>query len=238
MKTVEYLFPEFSNLYADSKNIEYLSKCNKKIKVVYTHASDEPIFVRKKVDMIYMGSMPDEKVPGAIQLLSVYKERIKELIEDGVIFLITGNSLEVFGSYIKEGNKRIDGLGIFDYYVVKDMENKHASWFLGEYNNIYIVGHRNQFSKVYDIKNRFIKMKGGYGIDLEGANEGICYKNFYATFLLGPLLILNPVFTKYLLKKLDLDDSLFEEMIIMNAYERRISHFRKKDARFDIGQYG
>ena len=238
MKTIEYLFPEFSNLYADSKNIDYLSKCNKKIKVIYTHASDEPHFVNKKVDMIYMGSMSDDKVSATIKLLSVYKDRIKELIEDGVIFLVTGNSLEVFSSYIKEGNKRINGLETFDYYVEKDMNNKHASWFLGEYDNLYIVGHRNQFSKVYNIKNRFIKKIGGYGIDLEGSNEGICYKNFYATFLLGPLLIMNPLFTKYLLKKLNLDDSLYEEEIIIKASERRIAHFREKNARFDMGQYG
>lgn len=238
MKRIEYLFPEFSNLYADSMNTEYLTKCNNNIEVINTHVSDEPYFVNNRPDMIYMGSMNDSCVEKTIRLLSVYKKRIEELIEDNVIFLITGNSLEVFGSYIEENDKKIEALGIFDYYCVKDMNNKHASWFLGQYENIYIVGHRNQFSKVYDIKNKFIRLKGGYGIDLESRNEGICYKNFYATFLLGPFLIMNPLFTKIILKKLKLSEKLFDENDIINAYDRRVSHFRKKGARFDMGQYG
>ena len=238
MKYVEVLYPEFSNLYADLKNIEYLEKCNKNIKVIYTYVSDEPYFINHKVDMIYMGSMSDSKIESCIKLLSVYKKQLKDLIDDNVLFLITGNALEVFSSHINTGKKKIDGLNIFDYYIEKDMTKKHASWFLGEFNGIDIVGHRNQFAKCYNIKDEFIHKVGGYGIDLKCDNEGINYKNFYATYLLGPLLILNPLFTKYILNKLGLKEDLFEEKDIMDAYSRRKDHFRTKGARFDMGQYG
>ena len=238
MKYIEVLYPEFSNLYADLKNIEYLEKCNKNIKVIYTHVDDKPYFLNKKVDMIYMGSMSDSKIESAIKLLEPYKKKLKELVDNNTLFLITGNALEIFSSYIEEKNTKINGLKIFDYYIKKDMKNKHASWFIGEYKNIEIVGHRNQFAKCYNIKNSFIKKIGGYGIDLECDNEGINYKNFYATYLLGPLLILNPLFTKFILRKLDLKDDLFMEDDIMKAYERRRDHFKKDGVRFDMGQYG
>lgn len=238
MKTIEFLYPEFANLYADSKNIEYLCKCNKSIKVVYTNVGDEPYFLKNKVDMIYMGSMPDGKIKSCISLLSAYKGKIKELIEKNVIFLATGNALEVFSDYINENNNKYDGLKIFNYYIEKDMQKKHASWFIGKYDGIYIVGHRNQFAKCYNIENKFIKKIGGYGIDLIGDNEGIHYKSFYGTYLLGPLLIMNPKFTKHLLKKLGLSDELFCEKDITKAYDRRVEHFKKDGTRFDMGQYG
>ncbi len=240
MKYIEVLYPEFSNLYADLKNIEYLEKCNKDIKVIYTHVSDEPYFINHKVDMIYMGSMSDNKIEACIKILSVYKKQLQDLIDSDVLFLITGNALEVFSSYIEVNNKKIDGLNIFDYYIEKDMKHKHASWYIGEYDKIDIVGNRNQFARCYGINHKFIKTIGGYGIDLErdSDNEGINYKNFYATYLLGPLLILNPLFTKFILRKLGLKDKLFMEEDIMNAYNRRKDHFKKKGVRFDMGQYG
>lgn len=238
MKIVEVLYPEFSNLYADLKNVEYLSKCNNNIKVIYTHVSDEPYFINNKVDMIYMGSMADSKIAPCIRLLSVYKSELKDLIEDNVIFLLTGNSLEVFSSYIEVNNKKIEGLGLFDYYIIKDMKHKHASWFIGEYEDYDIIGHRNQFAKCFNVKDTFIKKIGGYGMDFKSNYEGIHYKNFYATYLLGPLLILNPPFTKYLLGLLGLPGKLAFEKDIMNAYNRRRDHFRKPKTRFDMGQYG
>ena len=66
MKVIEVLFPLFSNIYADLYNINYLTKCNKNIKVVYTNYGEEPYFLNHKVDMIYIGSMPDSKILVAI----------------------------------------------------------------------------------------------------------------------------------------------------------------------------
>lgn len=40
-----------------------------------------------------------------------YKEKINELIEKGVVFLCTGNALEIFGKYIEnEDRSKIDAL--------------------------------------------------------------------------------------------------------------------------------
>ncbi len=238
MKYIEVLYPEFSNLYADLKNIEYLTKCNKNIKVIYTHVSDEPYFLKHKVDMIYMGSMSDLKIESCIKLLSVYKKDLKDLIDDNVLFLITGNALEVFSSYIEVNGKKIDGLNIFDYYIEKDFTVKYASWVKGKYKNIEIIGHRNQFSKCFGIKNPFIKVSNGTGSDIDSNIEGINYKNFYATYLLGPFLIMNPLFAKYLLELMGIKEKMKFEKTAMDAYKHRMEYFSKEDARYIMTHHG
>ncbi len=238
MKIIEVIYPEFQNVYADLYQIEFLKKCNKNIKVVYTSYNDEPYFVNNKVDMIYMGSMPDSKIIPSIEKLRKYSAKIKELIKSDVLFLITGNALEIFSSYIIENNKNYEGLQIFNYYIEKDMNHKYVSWYTGKFKNIDIVGHKNHYSVCKNIENGFIKTINGYSSDIENINEGINYKKFYATYLLGPFLIMNPKFTKFLLKELGLSDKLIYEEDLLNAYKERINHFKKPGTRFVMGDHG
>ena len=53
--------------------------------------------------------------------------------------------------------------------------------------------------------------------------EGIRVNNFMATYVIGPLLVLNPPFAKYLLEKCGADsgDLAFEEAA-MEAYDARV----------------
>lgn len=47
-----------------------------------------------------------------------------------------------------------------------------------------------------------------------------------ATYLTGPLLVLNPPFTKQLLQDLGAEDTLAFEEAAMEAYEARLAEFR------------
>lgn len=58
-------------------------------KFIYTSVNEKPYFADNKVDMIYMGSMPDEYVEIIVKALVKYKTRLKELIEDKVVMLFT-----------------------------------------------------------------------------------------------------------------------------------------------------
>ena len=95
---IEVLYSEVANLYGDLYNINYLAKCLPNVKVHYTNLNDTPLFVNHKVDLIYMGPMMENHQKIVIEKLLPYKDRIKELIENNVIFLICGNALEIFGS--------------------------------------------------------------------------------------------------------------------------------------------
>ncbi len=237
MKIVEVLYSEFGNMYGEVYNPMFLEKSCNKIKLIYTKLNEKPYFVDHKVDMVYIGNLRDIKMYDILKELKKYKDKIKEMIENNIIFLLTGNAIEMFGKYIDENGKKTEGLNIFDYYVEKDFNVKYASWVRGKFKNIEIIGHRNQFSKCYGIKDTFIKVIKGTGSDIDSNIEGVHYKNFYATYLLGPFLIMNPLFAKYILNLLGIKEMKFEKCA-MEAYKHRMKYFHKEDARYIMTHHG
>ena len=135
MKKIELLFPELCNIYGESYNVEYLKRSNPdNIEVIETNHRDIPAFVKEGVDMVYLGCTTERKQEIIIEILKPYKERIKELIDKNVIFLITGNSVEIFGNYIKDEDRVIEALGIFDFYSERYMKkDRHNSQFIGKH---------------------------------------------------------------------------------------------------------
>ena len=63
---------------------------------------------------------------------------------------------------------------------------------------------------------------GCVGMNLNFKYEGIHYRNFFATQLLGPLLILNPYFTDYLIKLKNKDFKLEYKKDIIQNYKNRL----------------
>lgn len=228
---IEVLFPEFCNLYGDISNMKYLKKCLPKANFYETSFDEEPTFVKEKVDFIYLGPMTEKMQEKVIKKLQPYKERIIELIEEDVIFLITGNAIEIFGKYIENEDKsKIEALDIFDIYAKRDMLHRHNSIFIGKWEDIEIVGFKSQFTFSYgdNKENYFAEVEKGNGLNKEINLEGIQKNNFISTYLLGPILILNPYFTKKLIQKMGIEEPnlAFEEDVI-SAYNQRLEEFRK-----------
>ena len=238
MKTIEVLYSEFGNMYGEIYNAMFLDKVSDETELVFTRLNDEPYFMTHDVDMVYMTYIRDPKLYLVMERLGKYKAKIKEMIDSDVLFLLTGNALEMFGEYIEEDGKRTEALGLFDYHVEKDFEVKYASWVRGMFEDIEIIGHRNQFSKCIGIKEPFIDVTNGSGSDIkEGSVEGIRHRNFFATYLLGPFLIMNPLFSRYLLGLMGIGEMKFEKAA-MEAYNKRMAYFRRPDARFIMDFYG
>lgn len=184
---IEVLFPELGNLYGDHGNIQYLTACVPETEVIYTGNLQEPEFVRGTVDLIYLGSMSEKNQELAIGRLAPYADRLKGYIEKNGVLLATGNALELFGAYIQEDRRRIPALGLFPYHSVRDMEHRHNSMFLGTFGGMKIVGTRSQFSFSYgELPHPFLQVTGGIGMNPEAKTEGVHYRNFFATYLLGP----------------------------------------------------
>lgn len=230
-KTIEILFPEFCNLYGDISNMKYLQKCIPEANFIETNFGEEPTFVKNDVDLIYMGPMTEKMQEKVIEKLKPYKQRIEELIEKNVVFLITGNAIEIFGKYIEnEDESKIEALGIFDIYSKRNMMNRHNSNFIGKYEDIEIVGFKSQFTQSYgnNKENYFAKVEKGIGLNPESILEGIQKNNFLATYVIGPILILNPQFTKKILQKMGIEEPniAFEEDV-NNAYEQRLKELKR-----------
>lgn len=230
-KTIEILFPEFCNLYGDISNMKYLQKCIPEANFIETSFNEEPTFVKNDVNLIYMGPMTEKMQEKVIKKLKPYKQRIEELIEKNVVFLITGNALEIFGKYIENEDKsKIEALGIFDIYSKRNMMKRHNSNFIGKYENIELVGFKSQFTQSYgnNEENYFAKVEKGIGLNPESLLEGIQKNNFLATYVIGPILILNPEFTKKVLEKMEIENPniAFEEDV-QNAYEQRLKELKR-----------
>ena len=239
--TVEILYKELTNVYGDTGNIRMLEKTLPKAKFIYTGINDKPYFANHKVDMIYMGSMPDEYVELIVEKLSEHKDKLQKAIENNTLVLFTGAALELVGSHIKENKKEIKTLGLFpDIYFERNKNKRHNSLFLGKFKNIDIVGNKNQFTLMYG-KNKYPFIKADdrcVGMNLDSKDEGIHYKNFFGTYLLGPFLVLNPLFLKYILKQLKQKDDLFIEDTLMTAYKNRLEDLQREDKRFILGEHG
>lgn len=230
-KTIEILFPEFCNLYGDISNMKYLKKCIPEANFIETSFNEEPTFIKNNVDLIYMGPMTEKMQEKVIEKLKPYKQRIEELIEKNVAFLITGNALEIFGKYIEnENGSKIEALGIFDIYAKRNMMKRHNSNFIGRYEDIEIVGFKSQFTQGYgnNEENYFANVEKGIGLNPESSLEGIQKNNFIATYIIGPILILNPEFTRKVLQKIGIEEPkiAFEEDV-KKAYEQRLKELRR-----------
>ena len=225
---IEILFPELCN--GDISNMKYLKKCLPNAEFFETAYSEEPKFLQEEISFIYLGPMTENTQKKVIEKLKPYKEIIEELINKNVIFLVTGNAIEIFGNYIENEDKsKIEALGIFNIYAKRNMLNRHNSLFVGEWENIEIVGFKSQFTMCYgdNSNNYFSKAEKGIGINEETNLEGIQEKNFIGTYLLGPILILNPLFTKKLIEKMGIENAriAFEEDAIA-AYKNRVEEIK------------
>lgn len=228
---IEILFPEFCNLYGDMYNMKYLKMCVPDAEFIETALDDIPAFTKENVNMIYLGPMTENTQEKVINRLKPYKERIEELIEKNVVFLFTGNSVEVLGKYIEnEDGSKIEGVGIFDVYSKRDMMHRHNSFLVGKYEDIEIIGFKSQFTMMYgDNKNSyFVEVEKGIGINKESKLEGIKKNNFIGTYIIGPILIQNPLFTKKILKNIGAnEEKLALENDVMSAYEVRLKELKK-----------
>lgn len=227
---IEVLYPEICCLFGDKANMRYFELCLPQAEFIKTPVSEMPRFLTEDVDMVYFGSCSESNQEKILSRLKDHKARIEELIEKGVIFLMTGNSFEMMGNYIKKPDgEKIEALGIVDFYAERTIPKRNNSLFIGKFGETEIVGYTSRFSHAYDIKERdaFINVTKGYGSFIDAKTEGIRKNNLYGTYLLGPFLIQNPLFTKYLMKKLGMENpTLAFEEDIMKAYDVRIKEFK------------
>ncbi len=227
---IEVIYPEICCLFGDKANMRYFEMCLPEAEFIKTPVSEMPRFLTEDVDMVYFGSCSESNQEKILSRLKGYEDRINDLINKGVIFLMTGNSFEIMGKYIKDtSGKEIPALDILDFYCERTIPKRQNSLVLGKFNGMEIVGYTSRFSHTYGIKKEdaFVDITKGYGSFVDCPIEGIRKNNLFGTYLLGPFLIQNPLFTKYLLGVLGVENpTLAFEKDIMKAYEVRLNQFK------------
>lgn len=234
MILVEALCSDAARLYGDLQNIEYLRKSCADIKVIEDSLWGKPYFAENTPDLIYLGSTTENGQAYIIKNLLPYRERLRKMIDGGVHFLITGNALEIFGrEIINADGTSLKGLDLLPISTKRDMHKRYNALYLGTFEDetekMRIVGFKSQFGHSFwqtdDICGWFATDRGD-GLNPEISAEGIRINNFTATYLIGPLLILNPPLAKWLLKELGVKKpKLAFENDAMAAYEARIAEY-------------
>lgn len=236
---IEVLFPEMCNLFGDSSNMKYLQQCLPQAKFVYTPFDSEPAFVTEEVALVYIGAMTERAQQKIADKLQPYQARICQLIDgQETIFLATGNACEVFFDYMEnEDGTRDQGLGIFaGFYAKRDLFHRYNGLVWGTFEGMDIIGFKTQFTMAYgDNENcAFMPVNRGIGLNKQSRLEGVRRGSFYGTYLVGPLLVLNPPFTRYLLGEMGVKQpQLAFAEVVDEAYRLRLAEFKDPKVKYE-----
>ena len=203
--TIGHLYHDILNLYGESGNIlalKYaLEKQGVEVVVKELTITDELDF--SSLDFVYMGCGTEKNQLIALEHLKKYASIISQSILSNKMFLVTGNSIELFGSHITNCDKDIETLGIFNYYTEKTNNRLVAECvFKNDKINDLILGFENHQGITKNVDTSLFTVIKGYGDSQDQGHEGYKHNRFYGTYLLGPILARNPFLLEHLVKKL------------------------------------
>lgn len=227
---IEVLYPEVAELFGDAWNHRYLKECMPDAEFTETHLDDEPAFVSRNVDMVIMGAMTERAQEWAIERLMPHKERLRELINGGTVFLMTSNAAEVFYDYIEnEDGSRVQALGLVPFYAKRDMMHRHSDIVSCDFDGMQLVGFKAEFTQTFgEEKDALAVMQLGTGRNKTSKLEGIHINNFISTSIVGPFLMMNPPFVKYIMTLLGVKEpTLKYEEVIYAAYADRLADIKR-----------
>lgn len=186
---IGYLYYDLMNLYGDSGNLNVIKYQLERqgIECIIEKVStfDEVNF--DKYDMIYIGSSTEDNRDICMKHLCLYGDEFRKFVDGNKFVLVTGNSLGMFGNRLYDD----DGLGIFDFDVCygERVVREVVTRFDACDNDIYGFINTSDHISYGNVSNLF-------------GDEGVCFNNFYGTYMIGPLLVRNYEFSLFFIKKL------------------------------------
>lgn len=227
---IEVLYSDVCCLYGDKGNMMLLQKCLPEAEFIQTGLNDTPKFLSEKVDLVYLCSMSERSQELVLSRLMPHKEAIAKA---DTLILAVGNALELLGKYIqREDGSKVEALGLFDTYAVRQTPNRFNSLMKGEFEGMTLLGYTSRFSHTFGITEDIAMMNipVGAGQNPSSQLEGIRSGNVLATYMNGPLLVANPDFTLWLLKQLNAGvDKLPCEEALRKAYDQKLKDFNIPD---------
>jgi CobQ-like glutamine amidotransferase family enzyme len=218
------------NLYGEYGNIKILEE----------HIKDQgyEVIVDKKTindeidisqySFIYIGCGTEKNQLVVLEDIKKYKDELNKYINQGKVLLATGNAYEMFGKQItieKRDNigkedVTVEGLGIVDFDVIRQKDRITSDIiYSSKYLDNKVVGFINKMSEIHHNIDSLFKVEFGVGENNKNDSEGVKHKNFFGTYVIGPILVRNPE----LLNKI-------VEQICISSDEK----FVLKDVEYDI----
>ena len=235
---IEIMYPELCCLYGDKGNTKFLQQCLPDAEFVYTQLNEKPHFLTEEVDLCCMYSMSEQSQELILNRLMPHKNDMIQAMTSGrTLFLLTGNALELLGDYIqREDGSKVDALGICDTHTVRQAPNRFNTLIQAEFEGMTLLGYTSRFAHTHGVTENLAMAKVSIGTGCEPGSklEGIRTGRVIATYLLGPVLVANPDFAKWLLKELGIPEpTLPFEADLYKAYEVRKQEFTRPDLELD-----
>lgn len=203
--TIMHLYYDLLNLYGESGNIKAIKNTLEELNIdtfIKFTTLDEEIKL-DNVDLLYigMGTVNNQKL--ALNHIKKYQKEIENYIKKGGFVLATGNALELFGKKIKYLDEEQDALNIFPF-TSEETKDKITSEILAKTLVISkpVIGFTNRTSIIKEENNYLFDIIKGKGNNLDSKKDGYFEKNFYGTYLIGPLLVRNPDLLNYFIKQI------------------------------------
>ena len=231
---IEILYSELCCLYGDKGNTEFLRRCLPEAEFIQTQLNETPAFLDGSVNMVYLCSMSEKSQELVLDRLMPHQKTIASLAKEGsTVFFFVGNAMELLGQYIqREDGSRVKALGLFDTYAVRQTPKRFNSLMKIGFEDQELLGFTTRFSHTHGLTEDIAlgKVLLGSGENPESKLEGIRSGNVVATYLSGPVLVANPDFALWFLKRIgaQVEKLPFEDTLRL-AYEQRRKDFARPD---------
>lgn len=200
-----HLYNNLMNLYGEYANISilcrHLNEQGVECEVTKTDSCEEVEL--SDFDLIYVGSGTEAAQARAAADLIKKKDELLSCAAAGTVMLFTGNSFELLGSKITENDGAVlEGIGLNDFETKVSYKKRYTGDCVCSCKFIEqpFVGFINKGSQTFGITEPLFKMQMGEGNREGDSGEGFRRYNVFGTHLIGPILVKNPHFTKYLIK--------------------------------------
>jgi len=224
-----HLFPKLLSLYGEYGNIAVLRRILEDNGFTVTVETYENGALQLDgYDLIYVGAGTEDNLLEAIRRLMPHKDAITAAIEGGKLWLSTGNTMTLFGQAVERQETTIEALGAFDY----DTHIYDTKRYLGDVlTEDGFVGFINTSCLYGGITTPWLQLKLNpqLGNDKASAADGIRYKNFYGTQLIGPVLAKNPHFLAHICQALTGKEiAIPAESYMQKAYEVSLHELKNR----------
>ena len=211
MKTVKILslYGEALELNGDTMNIRAftnrLDEMGYSWELVKQSVGDEIDFT--DIDIAFICHGKPNNVSAVSGHFVKYKDKIISAIENGMPFVVTGSAKMLLGrDFTMLDGKTYEGIGLLDCSA-EEFDGMYVSDavlapdFAPE-NKVFGTYYRCEKEKLNSPNEYplFTVEKAGGGEGSVKDTEGVHYKNLFATWCLGPVLVRNPVMLKEVLK--------------------------------------
>ena len=208
--TIGHFYPDLLNLYGDRGNVLalYTRAVRRGIDVTIKEISIGDELDPSEIDIAFLGGGQDnEQNILKDDLVHVKGPTIKNMIEDGKVFLCICGGYQMLGKYYLEhdGNK-LECLGAIDIYTEGKKERFIQDTIyeieLPSGKTVKVAGFENHSGRTHlgpSVKP-FMKVIKGAGNNGEDGFEGARYKNCFCTYSHGSFLPKNAAVTDLLLE--------------------------------------